>query len=159
MSILIRKASVDDVSLIVDFINQLAKYEKLLHEVEVEKEDIKRDLFCDNPRVFCEIAEIDNKPVGFALWYYTYSTFRGKHGIWLEDLFVDPNVRGSGAGKALMASLAQKCSLEGLARLEWWVLDWNKSAIDFYNSIGAIMQSEWSVCRIDGIALKDLAKK
>lgn len=159
MRITIRKASINDTSLIVSFINQLAEYEKLLHEVEVQKKDIERDLFCEHPRVFCEIVEINDEPVGFALYYYTYSTFRGRHGIWLEDLYVDPKARGSGAGKALMAFLAQKCQLQDLARLEWWVLDWNKPAIEFYNSIGAKKQSEWSVCRIDGVELENLAKR
>ena len=156
MSVAIRQAVKGDEKLVVDFIFALAKCEKLGHEVEADKVDIARDLFGPSPRVFCEIAEIEGKPIGFALWYYTYSTFRGKHGIWLEDLFVDPEVRGKGAGKALMAYLAAKCCNEGLARLEWWVLNWNEPSIDFYKSPGAIMQDEWSVCRIDDDALKRL---
>ncbi len=153
MSVSIRHAVKGDEALVVDFIFALAKYEKLEHEVKANKEDIARDLFAPSPRVFCEIAEIEGEPVGFALWYYTFSTFRGKHGIWLEDLFVDPEVRGKGAGKALMAHLAAKCHNEGLPRLEWWVLKWNQPSIDFYKSFGAIMQDEWSVCRVDGDAL------
>jgi len=159
MSVSIRKAVVGDETVVFDFVMALAKYEKLEHEVEANNEDIARDLFGPSPRVFCEIAQIEGKPVGFALWYYTYSTFVGKHGIWLEDLFVDPDARGNGIGKALMAHLATKCHKEGLARLEWWVLKWNEPSIDFYKSLGAIMQDEWSVCRMDGDALKRLGEK
>lgn len=157
MSVSIRDAVAGDQGLVFDFINALAKYEKLQHEVSATKEDIARDLFVDNPRVFCDIAEVDGKPVGFALWYYTYSTFRGRHGIWLEDLFVDPDCRGAGAGKALMAHLAARCRRQNLARFEWWVLDWNVPSIDFYKSLGAVMQDEWTVCRIEGDALEKLA--
>ncbi len=157
MSLCIRSAILGDEGLVLDFIFALAKYESLEHKVEATKEDLARDLFGPNPRVFCDVAELDGKPIGFALWYYTYSTFRGKHGIWLEDLFVDPEVRGVGAGKALMAHLAARCQHEGLARFEWWVLNWNKPSIDFYKSLGAEMQDEWTVCRIDGAALEKLA--
>ncbi len=158
MSVSIRTAVLGDEGLIFDFICALAAYEKLSHEVEAGTQDIARDLFGSSPRVFCEIAEIEGKPVGFALWYYTYSTFLGKHGIWLEDLFVDPAARGAGAGKALMAHLANKCREEGLGRLEWWVLDWNTPSIEFYKSLGAVMQEEWSVCRMDGVALVELGQ-
>ncbi len=157
MSISIRSAKHGDEELVMDFVNALARYEKLDHEVKASKEDIGRDLFCEKPRVFCDIAEIGSKPIGFALYYYTYSTFRGRHGIWLEDLFVNPKARGLGAGKALMAHLAKRCKNEGLARFEWWVLDWNKPSIDFYQSLGAVLQDEWSVCRVDGEALNKLA--
>jgi GNAT superfamily N-acetyltransferase len=153
MSISIRRAVEGDEELVFGFISALADYEKLSHEVKATSRDIVRDLFGDSPRVFCEIAEIGGKPVGFALWYYTYSTFRGQHGIWLEDLFVDPACRGSGAGRALMAHLATKCHDEQLGRLEWWVLNWNQPSIDFYLSLGAVMQDEWSVCRLDKEAL------
>lgn len=158
MNISIRQAVDGNEGLVFDFICALAEYEKLSHEVVATPKDIKRDLFGENAWVFCEIVELNNKPVGFALYYYTYSTFRGKHGIWLEDLFIDPNCRGAGAGKALMAHLAKKCVDEGLARFEWWVLDWNKPSIDFYKSLGANMQDEWTVCRIDGEALEKLAQ-
>ncbi len=157
MSMIIRRAARGDQELILGFIRALAKYEKLEHQVEAGASDIARDLFCENPRVFCEIVEINGQPVGFALWFYTYSTFRGKHGIWLEDLFVDPQYRGVGAGKALMAHLARLCTDEGLARFEWWVLNWNTPSIDFYKSLGAVMQDEWSVCRMDGDALMRLS--
>lgn len=157
MSLAIRDAVIGDEDLVFEFIFALAKYEKLEHEVSANKEDIARDLFGKNPRVFCDIVEQNGEPIGFALWYYTYSTFRGKHGIWLEDLFVDPAARGSGAGKALMGHLAARCEREELARFEWWVLDWNKPSIDFYKSLGAVMQDEWTVCRVDGEALAKLA--
>lgn len=159
MSLVIRSAVAGDEALILSFIRKLADYEKLAHEVEATEADIARDLFGSQPRVFCEIAEWGGKPVGFALWYYTYSTFRGRHGIWLEDLFVDPDDRGHGTGKALLARLAKRCADEGLGRLEWWVLDWNAPSIAFYKAQGAVMQDEWTVCRVDGDALGELAGK
>lgn len=159
MTLFIRGAVPGDAGLVLQFVRALADYEKLSHEVEATEADIARDLFGAQPRVFCEIAEWDGEPVGFALWFYTYSTFRGRHGIWLEDLFVDPKCRGKGIGKALMAHLAARCDDEGLGRLEWWVLNWNTPSIDFYKSLGAVMQDEWTVCRVDGAALAALAHK
>jgi GNAT superfamily N-acetyltransferase len=158
MSLTIRQSEKADAGVILGFIRALAEYEKLLHEVEASEADLERDLFGDNPRVFCDIAEFEGKPVGFVLWYYTYSTFRGRYGIWLEDLFVYPEYRGKGFGKALMVHLAQRCVAEDLARFEWSVLDWNQPSIDFYKSIGAEMQEGWSDCRVDGVQLKALAK-
>jgi len=156
MSVLIRRAVLGDEEIVFGFILSLAKYEKLEHEVSATKSDIVKELFSSNPKVFCEIAELDGVPVGFALWYYTFSTFKGHHGIWLEDLFVDPHIRGAGIGKKLMRFLAKKCVDENLSRFEWWVLNWNKPSIEFYKSLGAMMQDEWSVCRLDGEALKQL---
>ena len=156
MTISIRSAVPADAGLIVRFIAALAEYEKLAHEARATEADIRRDLFGPNPRVFCEIAEADGRPVGFALWFYTYSTFQGRHGIWLEDLFVDPEVRGLGAGKALLVNLAQRCVREGLGRLEWWVLDWNEPSIQFYKAQGGVMQDEWTKVRLDGDALARL---
>lgn len=155
----IRMAVADDAGLVLDFIVKLAEYEKLGHEVEATVEQIGAQLFGENPRAFCEIAELDGKPVGFALWFYTFSTFQGRHGIWLEDLFVDPEVRGKGIGKALLAHLARRCIDEGLGRFEWWVLDWNTPAIEFYKAQGALMQDEWTVCRVSGADLVALAGK
>ena len=152
----VRAAHPADAPLILDFIRQLAQYERLLHEVEATEADIRRDLFGENPRCFCEIAEVAGTPVGFALWFYTYSTFQGRHGIWLEDLFVDPGLRGKGIGKALLVHLARRCVAENLGRLEWWVLDWNEPSIAFYKSQGAVMQDEWTKCRVDGEALARL---
>ena len=155
----IRTSIADDAGIIAQFIRDLADYEKLAHEAKASASDIARDLFGPNPKVFCEIAEWDGKPVGFALWFYTYSTFQGQHGIWLEDLYVDPNLRGKGIGKALLIYLAQRCVREGLGRFEWWVLDWNEPSIEFYTSQGGIMQDEWTKVRVDGEALAALARQ
>ncbi len=156
MSLVIRPAMSADAALIVHFIEALAAYERLSHEAKASEADIVRDLFGTDPKVFCEIAEWDGKPVGFTLWFYTYSTFQGRHGIWLEDLFVDPAMRGKGVGKALLVNLARRCVAEGLGRFEWWVLDWNEPSIDFYKSQGGVMQDEWTKVRVDGEALLKL---
>lgn len=156
MTLSIRSAVPADAALIIRFIEALAAYEKLSHEAKASEADILRDLFGADPKVFCEIAEVDGRPVGFALWFYTYSTFQGRHGIWLEDLFVDPEARGLGAGKALLVDLAQRCVREGLGRLEWWVLDWNEPSIRFYKAQGGVMQDEWTKVRVDGHALLEL---
>ncbi|MDB5434085.1 MAG: acetyltransferase, family [Phenylobacterium sp.] len=153
----VRVASPADVALILSFIRDLAEYERLLHEVEATEADIRRDLFGENPRCFCDIAEADGQPVGFALWFYNYSTFRGRAGIYLEDLFVNPGARGLGAGKALLRRLAQRCVEADLGRLEWAVLDWNTPSIEFYDSLGAAAKDDWTVRRLDGEALKRLA--
>jgi len=154
----IRPATPADSRLIVDFIRALAEYEKLAHEARASEADIARDLFGHAPKVFCEIAEWEGRPAGFALWFYTYSTFQGRHGIWLEDLFVDPGLRGKGIGKALLVHLARRCVREGLGRLEWWVLDWNEPSIEFYRSQGGVMQDEWTKVRVDGEALLALGR-
>lgn len=156
MSIVIRPARPDDAALIVSLIAALAAYEKLSHEAKATEADISRDLFGPAPKVFCEIAEWQGKPVGFALWFYTYSTFQGRHGIWLEDLFVVPEARGIGAGKALLQHLAQRCVAEKLGRYEWWVLDWNEPSIQFYIAQGGVLQDEWTKVRVDGPALEKL---
>jgi GNAT superfamily N-acetyltransferase len=158
MATTIRSAVPADAALIVRFIAALAEYEKLSHEAKASAADIARDLFGPEPKVFCEIAEHDGRPVGFALWFYTYSTFQGRHGIWLEDLFVDPAARGLGIGKALLVNLAQRCVREGLGRFEWWVLDWNEPSIEFYKSQGGVMQDAWTKVRIDGEALQKLGR-
>lgn len=153
MSLLIRTAVAADAGLIARFVADLAAYEKLSHEVIAGEEDIRRDLFGPSPRVFCDIAEWSGEPAGFALWFYTYSTFLGRHGIWLEDLFVEPQLRGHGIGKGLLRNLAQRCVTEGLGRLEWAVLDWNTPAIAFYKAQGAIVIDDWERCRLSGDAL------
>jgi GNAT superfamily N-acetyltransferase len=158
MTVAVRPARPDDAALIHGFIGELADYERLRHEMTASAEDIGAALFGESPRVFCEIAEIDGEPVGFALWFYNFSTFVGRCGLYLEDLFVRPSARGSGAGKALLRSLAQRCVEEGLGRFEWSVLDWNAPAIGFYDSLGAKAMDEWTVRRLDGEALKALAK-
>lgn len=153
----VRVATMADAPLILAFIKELAEYERLLHEVEATEADIRRDLFGENPRSFCEIAEYEGQPVGFALWFYNYSTFRGRAGIYLEDLFVRTEARGVGAGKALLRRLAQRCVDAELGRLEWAVLNWNAPSIAFYDSLGASAKTEWTVRRLDGEALERLA--
>lgn len=156
MALSIRGAQAADAALITGFINGLAEYEKLLHEARATEADILRDLFGHAPKVFCELAFSDGEPAGFALWYYTYSTFQGRHGIWLEDLFVRPALRGRGIGKALLVDLARRCVREGLGRFEWAVLDWNAPSIEFYRSQGAVFMSDWERCRLSGEALERL---
>ncbi|THD64322.1 GNAT family N-acetyltransferase [Phenylobacterium sp.] len=153
----VRVATLADVSLILEFIKALAEYERLGHDVEATEADIRRDLFGENPRCFCDIVEADHQPVGFALWFYNYSTFRGRAGIYLEDLFVKPEARGLGAGKALLRRLAQRCVDADLGRLEWSVLNWNTPAIEFYDSLDAAAMEEWTVRRLYGEALLRLA--
>jgi GNAT superfamily N-acetyltransferase len=156
MQLTIRDAVSDDAPLIVKFIEDLADYERMRDEAVASVADIERSLFGPNPRVFCQIAETDSAPAGFALWYYTFSTFQGRHGIWLEDLFVDPAYRGHGIGKALLADLAGRCIREDLGRLEWAVLDWNEPSIGFYEAHGAQFMDEWRRCRVSGEALAAL---
>jgi GNAT superfamily N-acetyltransferase len=156
MSLSIRQAVAGDEALVFKFIVDLATYEKLEHQVVATEADLARDLFGPTPKVFCDIAEWDGRPVGFALWFYTYSTFRGRHGIWLEDIFVEPEARGHGIGKSLLVGLARKCVAEGLGRFEWNVLNWNQPAIDFYKSQGAVIMDAWQNCRVDGEALARL---
>ena len=157
MTVTVRVAATIDAPLILEFIRELAEYERLLHQVEATEADILRDLFGENPRCFCEIAEHDGKPVGFALWFYNYSTFKGRAGIYLEDLFVRPEARGVGAGRALLRRLAQRCVEADLGRLEWAVLDWNAPSIAFYDSLGAEAMAEWTVRRLEGEPLERLA--
>ena len=158
MSLSIRPAVPGDEALILSFIRALAEYERLSDEVSLKEADLTRDLFGATPRVFCDIAEWEGAPAGFALWFYNYSTFRGQHGLYLEDLFVSPEHRGKSIGKALLAHLAKRCAEEGLGRFEWWVLDWNTPSIDFYKAQGAQLMDEWTVCRVDGAALVTLGR-
>jgi GNAT superfamily N-acetyltransferase len=154
----IRPATVADAPAIYGFVRELAAYEKLLHEVDATLAELARDLFGPAPRVFCDIAEAGGEPVGFALWFYNYSTFKGRHGIYLEDLYVRETARGRGAGKALLRRLARRCVDEGLWRLEWAVLDWNAPAIGFYDALDAEAMSDWIVRRLSGEALRKLAE-
>ncbi|GLK70445.1 GNAT family N-acetyltransferase [Ancylobacter dichloromethanicus] len=157
MSLALRPARPDDAALILAFVRELADYEKLLHEVEATEPDFARDLFGPQPRVFCDIAEWEGAPAGFALWYYTFSTFRGRHGIFLEDIFVRPAFRGRGIATALMRGLARRCLAEELGRFEWNVLDWNAPAVRFYRSLGAVPLDAWTMQRVTGEALEKLA--
>lgn len=158
MSLVIAPAEPADAALVFSFVRELAEYEKLLHEVEATEEGLAGALFGATPRVFCDIARWNGEPAGFALWFYNYSTFRGRHGIYLEDLFVRPAFRGAGIGKALIRALAARCRDEGLARLEWWVLNWNAPSIAFYESLGAKPMDEWTVYRLSGDALERTAE-
>jgi GNAT superfamily N-acetyltransferase len=158
MSLTIRRARSHEAGLVYAFVRELAEYEKLLHEVEATEVDIATALFGDNPRLFCEIAEWQGEPVGFAVWFFNFSTFSGRSGIYLEDLFVRPAMRGKGIGKALLARLARECVANGWARLQWSVLDWNAPSIEFYKSLGAVLMDEWKICRVKGPALAALAK-
>ena len=157
MSIRIASARPDQIGLIYSLIRELAEYEKLLHEVEATEGGIAAALFSDSPRLFCEIAEWNGEGVGFAVWFLNFSTFSGRHGIYLEDLFVRPAHRGKGIGKALLAYLARICVENGWSRLQWSVLDWNAPSIAFYKSLGAVLMDEWTVCRVNGSALAALA--
>ena len=156
MTLSIRAAKPGEASLVLDFIRKLADYERRLAEVDATETQINDALFGPNPRTFCEIAEWNGEPAGFALWYYIFSTFRGRHGIYLEDLFVEPELRGKGIGKALLSRLAQRCVEEGLPRLQWWVLDWNEPSVAFYRSLGAEPMADWTVFRVSGDALAKL---
>lgn len=153
----IRPARPDDIPLILSLVRELAEYEKLSHEVQASEDMLAEALFGEQPRVFCDIAERHGEAVGFALWFYTFSTFRGRHGIYLEDLFVRPAHRGHGLGKLLLASLAKRCVAENLGRLEWSVLDWNTPSIDFYKAQGAVLMDSWIMCRVTDSALWRLA--
>ena len=157
MAVVVRPAAPIDAPLIHALIRELAEYERLLHEVRASETDVAAVLFGDAPRAFCDIVEAEGTAVGFALWFYNVSTFEGRHGIYLEDLFVKPQARGVGAGKALLRRLAQRCRDEGLARLEWAVLDWNAPSIAFYDSLGASAKTDWITRRLDGAALEALA--
>ena len=155
---LIRSATPDDVPTILELIRELADYERSLDEVEATEDGLRAALFAARPAVFAHVAELDGEVVGFALWFLNFSTWLGKHGIYLEDLYVTPATRGRGLGKALLAELAAICEREGYGRLEWWVLDWNEPAIGFYRSIGAEPMSAWTVQRLSGRPLADLAE-
>jgi len=158
MSLSIRPARPGEASLVFQFVRELAEYEKLEHEVQATEAMIDAALFGEQPRVFCDIAEWSGEPVGFAVWFLNFSTFSGRPGIYLEDIFVRPAFRGRGVGKALMVHLARKCVENGWARLQWSVLDWNTPSIEFYKSLGGVLLDEWTVVRVSGDALTRLAK-
>jgi GNAT superfamily N-acetyltransferase len=153
----IRFAVSEDLNVIFSFICALADYEKLREEVRADPAVLGEHLFGAIPRAETLLVEFDGKPVGFALFFHNFSTFEGRPGIYIEDLFVLPEMRGKGLGKALLARLAQLVIERGCARLEWAVLDWNKPSIDFYEAIGARPMKEWIIQRLDGEALSSLA--
>lgn len=155
----IRAAAVGDIPLILQFIRELAEYEKAPREAVATPEDILRDGFSAQPKFRCVITEWKGQPAGFALFFYNYSTWRGRPGIYLEDVFVRPEFRKKGIGKALLGYLAQIAVREGCARFEWQALDWNTPAIEFYQSLGATVMKEWLTMRVTGEALKRLAEQ
>ena len=156
-SIRIAPATEEQAPLIVELIRGLAEYEKLAHEVEVTEESVRRSLFGSRPDAEVVIAYVGNQPAGFALFFHNYSTFLGRRGLYLEDLFVKPAFRGQGVGKRLLQHLARLALERGCGRFEWWVLDWNEPAIRFYKSLGAEAMSDWTIYRVTGDALVALA--
>jgi GNAT superfamily N-acetyltransferase len=158
MTLDIRPARPGEGGVVFDFIRKLADYENLTHEVAANAADIGEALFGATPRCFCDLALWNGEPAGFALWFYNFSTFRGRAGLYLEDLFVEPHYRGHGIGKALLRHLARRCVAEGLARLQWSVLDWNAPSIAFYKSLGAEAIDEWIGYRLTGPALERLGQ-
>ncbi|MCB1531393.1 MAG: GNAT family N-acetyltransferase [Alphaproteobacteria bacterium] len=153
-----RQACEADTPLILSFIKKLAEYENLLHEVEATEKEIRQSLFCDDPKAFCVIAEHEGKPVGFSVCFYNYSTFQGKSGIYIEDIYVEPAFRGHGIGKGFFSYLAKKAVAEDCGRVQWWVLDWNESSIEFYKKLGAKAMDEWTVYRLEGEPIRKLAE-
>jgi GNAT superfamily N-acetyltransferase len=153
----IRTAAAADLPQIAALIRELADYEQFAHEVRFDEATLGEKLFGERPYAEVLIGEVDGEAQGFALFFHNFSTFEGRPGIYLEDLFVRPAARGKGLGKALLAELARIAVERGCARLEWWVLDWNAPAIGFYKSLGARPMDEWTVMRVDGAALATLA--
>ena len=154
---MIRPAGIEDTEEILALIYELAVYEKAPNEAKATAEQIRQSFFCENPKVFCEIVEEDGKIAGLAIWFLNYSTWQGMHGIYLEDLYIRLEYRKRGYGKDLLKHLAGICKERGYGRFQWWVLDWNTPAIDFYTSLGAIAMDEWTVYRVSGKELNDLA--
>ncbi len=155
MSLVLRPATAAAVPRILAFIRGLAAYERLLDEVEATPERLTATLFPADgrPAAECLLAFLDGEPAGFALWFTNYSTFLARPGLYLEDLFVEPGLRGRGVGKALLLHLAGLAAARGYGRMEWTVLDWNEPAIAFYESLGAVRKREWQICRLSGPAL------
>jgi GNAT superfamily N-acetyltransferase len=158
MDFVIKKATKKDASVILTFIRELAQYEKLLHEVKADEKLLLKTMFGKKRYAECIIAYLDKKPIGFALYFFNFSTFLGKPGIYLEDLYIRKEHRGKGYGKELLKYLARLARKKEMERVDWWVLDWNKNSIDFYNKIGARPMNEWTVFRMTGKALDEMAK-
>jgi GNAT superfamily N-acetyltransferase len=155
---MIRTATPDDIPVIHAMVRELAEYEKVPDEAKASREQLHEALFGERPAAFAHIAEAAGEPVGFALWFLNFSTWRGVHGIYLEDLYVRPEARGGGHGKALLTELARICVERGYERLEWSVLNWNRPSIEFYEALGACPQDEWTVYRLTDGALRGLGK-
>lgn len=154
----VRPAEPRDVPVIVAMVAELATYEKAAGQAQMSEAALQEALFGAAPALYAHVAVLDGEPVGFAVWFLNFSTWRGRHGIYLEDLYVRPEHRGTGLGTALLGTLAGLCVARGYARLEWWVLDWNTPAIDFYRSVGAVAMDEWTVFRLTGPALERLGR-
>jgi GNAT superfamily N-acetyltransferase len=157
---LIRRVRPEDIDDVHAMLCELADFERSLHEVSATTADLRAALFAEQPALFGHVAEAPDGSglAGFAVWFLNYSTWDGHHGIYLEDLYVRPQHRGSGLGKALLTALAAECVTRGLTRLQWWVLDWNEPSIGFYRSIGAEAMDEWTVMRVSGDALEQLSR-
>jgi GNAT superfamily N-acetyltransferase len=153
----VRPIRPDDVPAVVALVRELADYEKALHEARLTDEQLAGALFGDSPALFGHVAEHDDRVVGMALWFLNFSTWRGTHGIYLEDLYVSPAHRGTGLGRELLRTLAAVCVERGYSRLEWSVLDWNTPSIDFYKSAGAVPMDGWTMFRLTDDALTDFA--
>lgn len=158
MSLEIRKAARDDASSILDLINRIAEYEKLTHQVEATEELILKNMFGEIPYAHCYLADWNGELAGYALYFFNFSTFLAKPGLYLEDLFVIPEFRGKGIGKALILTLAKEAAANGCGRMEWMALDWNTPAHEFYLSLGAKMLPEWKLFRATGDSLTKLAR-
>jgi len=154
----IRPATASDLALVFAFVKELAAFEHLEHEVEANEALLGKALFGEHPRVFADIAEYEGQPAGFILWFYTFSSFVGRHGIWIEDIYVREAYRKKGLGAAMLHNIARRCVEEKLGRLEWSVLDWNENAIRFYESTGARLMRDWRICRLVGPALHEFAR-
>jgi GNAT superfamily N-acetyltransferase len=154
----VRPVRPDDVPAVVALVEELADYEKALHEVRLTEEQLTDVLFGPSPALFGHVAEVDGQVAGIALWFLNFSTWRGTHGIYLEDLYVQPQHRGSGLGRELLRTLAAVCVERRYSRLEWSVLDWNTPSIDFYKAAGAVPMDEWTVFRLTDEALDRFAE-
>ena len=154
----IRPSRQEEVEIVLQLIHDLAVYERAPNEVEATEKELLETIFSSDPKVFCDLVEVDGEIAGMAIWFLNYSTWQGKHGIYLEDLFIKPEYRGRGYGKALLKHLAKICDDKGYGRFQWWVLDWNSPAIEFYRSLGAVAMDEWTVYRVSGVPLKELGK-
>ena len=154
----IRPARQEEVGIVLQLIHDLAVYEKAPNEVEATEKELLETFFTSDPKVFCDLVEVDGEIAGMAIWFLNYSTWQGKHGIYIEDLFIKPEYRSRGYGKALLKHLAKICDDKGYGRFQWWVLDWNSPAIEFYRSLGAVAMDEWTVYRVSGAPLKELGK-
>ena len=152
----IRSAKREEAPIILQLIKELAEYEKAPDEVVATEAELIATIFAANPSVFCELVEVDGEIAGMAIWFPNYSTWQGRHGIYLEDLYIRTEFRGRGYGKALLKHLAGICNERGYGRFQWWVLDWNSPAIEFYRSLGAEAMSEWTVYRVSGEPLRAL---